>query len=252
MFDTHTSHTYPHPTHTLHPPTHTHNNRHIKWYEFEWRFYALSAKVILRVRTYSHNLFTQGDDDYLMNETRRKPTTGARCPTLFERWHVIFYMPSRTDTAGHTKAFIFTQSHRHGWTYQGLYLPSHGSLGGKSKCSDRHKADSSCRCRSSVGHANYQPQAPSQRINNYSPGPQRGDLLPLGGGGGVVCEHSPATCRPHPRGIPRGLGATISTEDSVVSYNNEREREREREREERERGTERTRERKKEQRTKER
>ena len=28
-----------------------------------------------------------GDDDYLMNGTRRKPTTGTRCPTLFDKWH---------------------------------------------------------------------------------------------------------------------------------------------------------------------
>ena len=26
-------------------------------------------------------------------------------------------------------------SHRHGWTYQGLWYPSHGALGGKTKCS---------------------------------------------------------------------------------------------------------------------
>ena len=46
------------------------------------------------------------------------------------------WLPSHTDTAGHTKVFIYpvtqtrldiprpliTQSHRHGWTYQGLYL----------------------------------------------------------------------------------------------------------------------------------
>ena len=38
---------------------------------------------------------------------RRKPTTGTRCPTLFDKWHGIFYIPSRTDTAGHTKAFIY-------------------------------------------------------------------------------------------------------------------------------------------------
>ena len=48
-----------------------------------------------------------GDDDYCMNETGRKPTTGTRCPTVFYKWHGIFYMPSRTDTAGHTKAFIY-------------------------------------------------------------------------------------------------------------------------------------------------
>ena len=25
-------------------------------------------------------------------------------PSLFDKWHGMFYMPSRTDTAGHTKA----------------------------------------------------------------------------------------------------------------------------------------------------
>ena len=58
------------------------------------------------------------------------------------------WLPSHTDTAGHTKAFdypvtqtrlgiprpLITQSHRHGWTYQGLRLPSHGARGG-AKCS---------------------------------------------------------------------------------------------------------------------
>ena len=42
-----------------------------------------------------------------MNETRRKPTTGRQSPTLFDKWHGIFYMPSRIDEAGHTKAFDY-------------------------------------------------------------------------------------------------------------------------------------------------
>ena len=39
-------------------------------------------------------IFQSGDDDYLMNETRKKPTTRARCPTLFvgHGWHGILYM----------------------------------------------------------------------------------------------------------------------------------------------------------------
>ena len=40
-----------------------------------------------------------------MNETRRKPTTGRQSPSLFDKWPGIFYMPSRIDEAGHTKAF---------------------------------------------------------------------------------------------------------------------------------------------------
>ena len=50
-------------------------------------------------------LIQSSDDDYLMNETRRKPTTRRQSPSLFDKCHGIFYMPSRTDTAGHTKAF---------------------------------------------------------------------------------------------------------------------------------------------------
>ena len=60
------------------------------------------------------------------------------------------WLPSHTDTAGHTKAFdypvtqtrldiprpLFTQSHRHGWTYQGLYLPSHTDTAGHTKAFD--------------------------------------------------------------------------------------------------------------------
>ena len=41
---------------------------------------------------------------YLTNDPRRKPTPRTRCPTLFDKWHRIFYMPSRRDAAGHTKA----------------------------------------------------------------------------------------------------------------------------------------------------
>ena len=53
--------------------------------------------------------------------------------------------------------------------------------------------------RSTVNQANHQTTmtAPSQKIN-YTPGPQRGDLLSIGRGGGVVCENGPTTCRPSP------------------------------------------------------
>ena len=57
-------------------------------------------------RTYSL-LIQPGNDDYLMNETRRKPTTGTQCPTLFARWPRIFYI----DMSGHTKTLI-----RQSWT----------------------------------------------------------------------------------------------------------------------------------------
>ena len=60
------------------------------------------------------------------------------------------WLPSHTDTAGHTKAFdypvtqtrldiprpLVTQSHRHGWTFQGLWLPSHTDTAGHTKTFD--------------------------------------------------------------------------------------------------------------------
>ena len=76
--------------------------------------------------------------------------TGAQCPTLFDKLHRIFYIPSRPETAGHTKAFdypvtqtrldiprpLVTPSHRHGWTYQGLWLPSRTDTAGHTKAFD--------------------------------------------------------------------------------------------------------------------
>ena len=69
---------------------------------------------------------------------------------LFDKWHGIFYMPSHTDTAEHTKAFdypvtqtrldiprpLITQWHRHDWTYQDLWLPSHTDTAGHTKTFD--------------------------------------------------------------------------------------------------------------------
>ena len=72
-------------------------------FEFEWGVYAQSAsEAIFRARTYN-KLIQSGD--HSMNETRRKPTTGRQSPSLFDRWHGIFCMPSCTDTAGHSRAF---------------------------------------------------------------------------------------------------------------------------------------------------
>ena len=85
-----------------------------------------------------------------MNETRRKPTTGRQSPSLFDKWHGIFYMPSRIDEAGHTKVFdypvthtrrdiprpLITQSHTHGGTYQGIWLPSHTDTAWHTKAFD--------------------------------------------------------------------------------------------------------------------
>ena len=90
----------------------------------EWGFYVLSAsKAIFRARTYNCNLFSLV---MMMNETRRKPTTGRQSPSLFDKWHGIFYMPSRIDEAGHTKAFNYPvaehwgESQRTKWSLVGF------------------------------------------------------------------------------------------------------------------------------------
>ena len=77
--------------------------------------------------------------DYLMNETRRKPTTGTQCPTLFDKCHVIFSLEiicSVIQTRLDIPRPLITQSHRHGWTYQGLWLPSHTDTAGHTKAFD--------------------------------------------------------------------------------------------------------------------
>ena len=96
---------------------------------FEWGFYALwASKAIFRARTYKFNCITYSVRWWWLlcldewNEDRRKPTTGRQSPSLFDKWHMIFYL-------------LYAQSHRRGWTYQGRWLPSCGALGGKPKCS---------------------------------------------------------------------------------------------------------------------
>ena len=78
----------------------------------EWGFYALSAsKAIFRARTYNCNLFSPV---MMMNETRRKPTTGRQSPSLFDKWHGIFYMPSRIARVGElfgTSSLLCVDSH---------------------------------------------------------------------------------------------------------------------------------------------
>ena len=37
------------------------------------------------------------DEDEMSVSLVRKPAMGTQCPTLFDKWHGMFYMPSRTD-----------------------------------------------------------------------------------------------------------------------------------------------------------
>ena len=87
-------------------------------------------------------------------------------------------MPNRTDTTGHSKAFIC----------------SHGPLGGSQSAPAQGRFEPPT-CQSTVEHTNHQTTmtAPSRRID-YTSGPQKGGggLLPIGR---IVCENSPATCR---------------------------------------------------------
>ena len=82
-----------------------------------------------------------------MNEARRKPTTGRQSPTLFDKWHGIFYMPSRIDEAGHTKAFDVSRStggkvkERNGpWWDEEEHTRTHMSTIVKSKDVDKYYA----------------------------------------------------------------------------------------------------------------
>ena len=118
-------------------------------------------------------LIQSGDDDYLMNETRMEPTTGTRYPSLFDKWHRIFlYMPSRIDTAVHTKVFI--------------YGPQSWTTGGKSKCSCTRQIRTAdltvhSRTRQPPDHDDH----PESQYQLY-PGSSRGDLPPIGRI--VVCD----------------------------------------------------------------
>ena len=92
-----------------------------KEWEFDWRFYVSISGHLQR------------------------ENTGKRCPTPY-----TLHPASHTDTAGHTKAFdypvvqtrldtprpLITQSHSHGWTYQGLWLPSRTDTAGHTKAFD--------------------------------------------------------------------------------------------------------------------
>ena len=97
-------------------------------------------------------LLIQSGDDYLMNETRRTPTTGRQSPSLFDKWHGIFSMPSRIDTAVHTKGCDYPVAEH--W--------------GKPKCSN-------------IGsQSNALPTEPSRLPpeDHMTPGPQQGGTSP--------------------------------------------------------------------------
>ena len=103
--------------------------------------------------------------DYPVTQTRLDIPRPLNTQSHRHGWtYQGLWLPSHTDTAGHTKAFDYpvtdtaghtkafdypvtqtrldiprpltTQSHRHGWTYQGLWLPSHTDTAGHTKAFD--------------------------------------------------------------------------------------------------------------------
>ena len=150
-----------------------------------------------------------------MNESRRKPTTGTRCPrpTLFDKWHGIFYIPSRTDTAGHTKAFIFSFEFEWGFyvlsaskaifrASQGLYLPSHG---GSQSASAQGRFEPPT-CWSTVEYANHQTTMTTQVESSIIPRVR-------GGGGAATAKTAPLRVG-HPQGPPLSVRCMpINTSD---------------------------------------
>ena len=107
---------------------------------------SLRFEVIIRARKYSQ-LIQSGDNDYL-NETRRKPTTWTRCPTLFESGTGSLICPVTQSWLDIPRP-LFTQAQRHGWTSQGLYLPSHTDTAGHTIYLPSHT--------DTVGHTIYLP-----------------------------------------------------------------------------------------------
>ena len=150
-------------------------------------------------------------DDYLMNETRRKPSTGTQCPTNFpisvtgsficpvtltqlDRARPVFTQSWTTDTAGHTKAFINAVMGHWG---ESQSAPAQGN---------RRTADLlvHSRTRQPPDH-NDRPKFEDQLYSGSSTG---GGSSPYGGGGRL---------RKHPRhmeAIPRGPGA--KTRDVIM------------------------------------
>ena len=51
-------------------------------------------------------------DDCVINETRKKPTIGIEWPSLSVKWHGVFALLSRIDTAGYPRPNVFNWSVR--------------------------------------------------------------------------------------------------------------------------------------------
>ena len=124
-----------------------------------------------------------------MNETRRKPTTGRQPPSLCDKWHGIFYMPSRIDEAGHAKAFDYPVAEH--WGKSEMFSSAGGT----------RTYNTSVRSRTC-----YQLSHPGSPRGSHNPGPSTGGGI-FSQLGGLSVKNSNATRRPSPWGrIPQKWG----------------------------------------------
>ena len=116
-----------------------------------------------------------------MNETRRKPTNGRQSPSLCDKWHGIFYMPSHIDEAGHANAFDYPAVEH--WGKSEMFSSAGGT----------RTDNTSVRSRTC-----YQLSHPGSPRGSHNPGSSTGwDLLPTGG---IVCKEQ----HRHEKAIPMG------------------------------------------------
>ena len=161
----------------------------VREFEFEWGFYALSAsKAIFRARIYNCITYSVRWWWLLVEwNYRRKPTTGRQSPSLFDKWHGIFYMPSRIDEAGRTKAFDYPVAEHWGES-RNVQLRGWNSIEPTTHRSGDKRT------------TNWATPVPPEDHITGTPGPQQGGGIFSQRGGGVVSKEQPR----HEKAIPMG------------------------------------------------
>ena len=141
-------------------------------FEFEGRFRALSHPMRPpgRVHIQSNNLFSP----VMMITWWMK--LGGNLPPI-----VCPVTQTRLDIPRP----LITQSHRHGSTYQGLWLPVLDHSGESASARGRFETPT---CLTIVEHAKHQTTmtAPNRKIKTYTPGPQRGIFSTMGGSSAIT------------------------------------------------------------------
>ena len=106
---------------------------------------------------------------------------GDNSPSLFDKWHGIFYMPSRIDEAGHTKTFDYPVVEH--WGKAEMFSSAGGT----------RTDNTSVRSR-----ARYQLSHPGSPRGSHNPGSSTGGIFSQTGG--IVCKEQPR----HEKAIPMG------------------------------------------------